>query len=316
MPELRKDYILDRWVIIATERGKRPHEFSAKKNDDKPTIDYFAPGNEHLTPPEIGRWPKDAKGNDWKIRWFPNKFSAVKAEGHFTIRTDNDFFTFADAYGYHEVIVENPDTDGSIEDEDVQLIEELLKVYAQRIRELSKKDGIKYVIVFKNKGSDAGTSIYHTHSQIIAFNKVPETILEKERAVSKYGYDPYEKIMQIEKNSNRKIKENNSMICFSPYASRFPMEAVIFPKRFVLSITEFTDAELKDFAALLKHLLLRLKTINAQYNFYLHYGIEKMRFHLIIAPRLSKWAGFEMATDTVINTVAPEEAAKFYRGED
>ena len=316
MLELRKDYLTESYVIISTERGNRPHQFKKKFEDQVPEIDYFAPKNEHMTPDEIGRWPPDAKGGAWKIRWFENKFAAVKPKGTYGIRTDNDFFTFSDAFGYHEVIVESPDMEKQLADVDIKHLTQVLKIYSDRIKELSKREGIEYVAVFKNKGVSAGTSIYHTHSQVVAYNKVPETILEEERICQEHTVDPYERIINVERESFRSVKENKTMVCFCPYASKFPLEVMIFPKRFVLNITDFSEQEFKDLAGLLHFVLEKLKTINAPYNYFLHYGINKMRFHLTVAPRLATWAGFELSTGTVINTISPEGAARFYRGED
>jgi len=316
MLELRKDYLADSYVIISTERGKRPYQFKQVFKDQKPEVDYFAPHNEHMTPEEIGRWPKDADDNNWKIRWFPNKFAAVRPKGAYGIKTDNDFFTFSDAFGYHEVIVESPDIDTQLVDVDIDHLTQVLKIYAERIKELSMREGIEYVSVFKNKGASAGTSVLHTHTQVVAYNKVPTTILDEERVCQQHSVDPYERIINVERDSFRSVRENKTMVCFCPYASRFPLEVRIFPKRFVLNITEFGEQEFRDLAELLHFVLEKLKSINAPYNFFLHYGIDKMRFHLVVAPRLSTWAGFEISTGTIINTIAPEDAAKFYRGEE
>ena len=107
MNEIRKDYILDRYVIIASDRGKRPHQFQTPKEEEKAGIDDFARGQEHNTPAEVDRI-EDEKGN-WIIRVFPNKFAAVKHEGQIELKTDNEFYTYANAYGYHEILVETPD---------------------------------------------------------------------------------------------------------------------------------------------------------------------------------------------------------------
>ncbi|MBN2422662.1 galactose-1-phosphate uridylyltransferase [Candidatus Woesearchaeota archaeon] len=313
MPELRKDYILNRYVIIATERGKRPDQFKAKKTSKQVKNCFFCPGNENLTPPEIGRQLLDASDvKGWSIRYFPNKFPAVHQEGKPDITTDNDFFTYADAFGVHEVIVETPDHNKELADLSPDYISEILKIYKQRIEILSEFPGVKYVTVFKNHGETAGTSIIHTHSQIIAYNIVPVIIQEKEE---KSGKDcPYCKIINIEKNSFRRCFENNSMIAFTPYASRFPFEIWIFPKRHVINITRFNEDEFIELAEILKKVLLKLKELNAPYNMYLHYGIEKLHFQIVIAPRLAKWAGFEFSTGTIINSMPPEKAAEFYRG--
>ena len=106
MGELRKDYILDRYALIVSERAKRPDEFITQPHEVNEKICYFCPGNEHLTPPEIERYPEDA--DEWQVRVFPNKFPAVQTNGQFQLRTDNGFYTYSDAYGMHEVLVETP----------------------------------------------------------------------------------------------------------------------------------------------------------------------------------------------------------------
>jgi UDPglucose--hexose-1-phosphate uridylyltransferase len=315
MAQLRRDYLLNRYVIIAEERGKRPHQFSSQKQPKEVKLDFFAPGNENLTPEEIGRREDQ---NGWYIRWFDNKFPAVQKEGNYNIRTDNIFYTFADAVGKHEVIVESPKIEDELADLSVKHIKEILEVYRERINELSKLDAVKYVQVFKNHLSQAGTSIVHTHSQVIAYNLIPTIIDEKSRAVkeyfSKYGHSPYDDIIAREIDSLRRIIENDHFISFTPYASRFPMEAWIFPKRCAYNLNDFSDEELFALADQLKYILMKLQTINAPYNILLYYAPkDEFRFHIEICPRLTTWAGFELATGTIINPVSPEEAAKFYR---
>ncbi len=314
MAELRKDYVLDRYVILATDRGKRPHQFKLDKPSKKVDVCYFCPGNENLTPPELGRKLLDASGiKNWSIRYFPNKFPAVQQKGTPYIRTDNEFFTFAAARGFHEVIVETPEHEKELADLPIEHIAEILKVYAARIKELSSFENIKYVVVFKNSGSAAGTSLVHTHSQVIAYNIVPEIILRKEDVYSGKRVCPYCKIVDIEKTSDRRCYENGAFAAFTPYASRYPLEIWIFPKRHIKNITDFVDDEYYQLAEILKKILLKLKELNAPYNMYLQYGISKLHFHIEITPRLATWAGFELGSDTIINSITPEDAANFYR---
>ncbi len=155
----------------------------------------------------------------------------------------------------------------------------------------------------------------HSHSQLIAYNIVPEIIQRKEKAIEQFDFDPYDRIIGSEKDSYRRCFENSTIISFCPYASRFPFEIMVLPKRHVLSIAEFNENEFDDLAKIIKSIFLRLKKLNADYNFYLQYGIKRMRFQIYVAPRLSKWAGFELGTGTIINPMPPEEAAKFYRNE-
>jgi len=311
MGELRKDYILNRFVIIATERGKRPDQFKSSQSEPTPETDFFARGNENMTPPEIERFPKDV--NDWQVRVFPNKFAAVHPEGKAKIETHNNFFTFSDSFGYHEVIVDTPDINTQLWDLDEQELSNVFKILKKRLEVNINSEHINYVTVFKNSGSEAGTSLKHSHCQLVSYNIIPQTIIEKEHAIAKYPSCPYCSIINIEKDSFRRCFENPKFIAFTPYASRFPFEIIVFPKRHILNITEFDDTCYVYLAEIMKKILLKLKELNAPYNFYFQYGIKNMHFHIEIIPRLAKWAGFEHATGTIINTMTPESAAEFYR---
>ncbi len=310
MGELRKDYILDRWVIIATGRGKRPIECKQAPAATVSPDDVFAPGHEKDTPPEIGRL---STRDGWKMRWFDNKFAAVKPEGMMTPRTDNDFFTFASNFGYHEVIVETPDA-RQLWDLGVDDIEALLGVYAHVIKELLAKPGVKYVQVFKNSGAAAGTSIIHSHTQVVALPIMPSHVLEEAAAVRRFLNDPWERIINIEKGSLRRVFENNSAVAFCPYASRFNYECWILPKNQARTLEE---ANLRSLAEALHHVLSKLKPLGCAYNYVLHYAPEGVntRMHIEVLPRIATWAGFELGTDVIINSVAPEDAAAYYRGE-
>ncbi len=314
--ELRKDYILDRYVLISSSRGKRPHQFAAKIVEAAgPEGCFFCPGNESLTPPEIMRVP-DGKGG-WKIRVFPNKFSAVELSGDYKIRTDNKFYTFSSGYGKHEVIAETPDHSKQLSDLSEEEIKEILQVYVSRINEISKIDGIKYVCVFKNHGNDAGTSIVHSHTQVIGLNLIPALVNDELSAIKKYPSCPYCELIQNEKKSYRRCFENDNFVAFTPYASRFHYEIWVFPKNHIKSITLMNEYMLFDLAKIMKQILVKLKEMNAQYNYVLHYhNDDAFHFHIEFLPRMAIWAGFEYATNMAINAVSPEDAAKFYRGEE
>jgi len=251
------------------------------------------------------------------VRAFPNKFPAVKEQGDPEIRTDNNFFTYASAFGKHEVIVETPDHSQELSDLPEEHIRQVLEMYVDRINNLEKTDGIQYVLVFKNQGKEAGTSIIHTHTQVVGYNKIPTRIEEKVNAVKNFNSCPYCDIINIEKRSDRRVFENNNFVSFTPYASRFPFEIWIFPKKHVKTITELDRSGLSDLANMLKSILMKLKELNAPYNFVLQnapYNAD-MHFHIEILPRLSTRAGFEFGSDTIINAMSPESAAKFYRGQ-
>jgi len=312
--ELRKDYILDRYVIVSAGRKQRPKEFD-KVEQKKDSKCFFCPGNEDMTPEEIGRIEEDGK---WVIRWFANKFPAVNLEGNPKIRTDNSFYTFGSAYGYHEVVVETNDHSKQLWDLDAEHITKILKVYNDRIKDISSRGNIKYVCLFKNSGRDAGTSIVHSHTQIIAYNKIPELVKAEVAKSMEFSECPYCSIIGSEKNSSRRCFENNSFVAFCPYASRFHYEIWVFPKKHIRLMNEFDDSMFSDLGSILHLILIKLKELNLAYNITFHYAPkgEDLHFHIEICPRDAIWAGFELLTDDIINSVIPEEAAKFYRGED
>ncbi len=311
--ELRKDYILERWVYFAAGRSSRPREFIKQH---APVVDKactFCPGSEKLTPAEIGRVEKDGK---WLVRWFYNKFPAVNEEGSPDVKTDNTFFTYSSAFGRHEIISETPKHDEQLWDFDKAHIVCLLKVYINRIDELLKLPNIKYVSVFKNHGAEAGASLVHSHTQVVALGKYPDSVEEEAACSSRFGSCPYCRVIGIEKNSLRRCFENNSFVAFTPYASRFNYEIWIFPKRHIVTFVELGNDEINDLADILKKILSKLKSINSPYNFVLHYSKNpELHAHIEVSPRLSLWAGFEFSTGSIINSVMPEDAASFYRGE-
>mgnify|MGYP006294666867 CR=1 FL=1 len=310
--ELRKDYILDRYVIISSSRGKRPHQFKKDRKDKDDLGCFFCPGHESETPEEIGR-----VGDPWSIRWFPNKFAAVEPKGKPEIKTDNTFYTFSDAYGYHEVIVETNDHSKQLYDLSEEEINQILRVYSKRISELSKDSNIRYVNVFKNHGKEAGTSIVHSHSQVIATNNIPSSIRKKLHAIKNFETCPYCSIINTEKESLRRCFENDEFVAFCPYASRFNYELHIFPKKHITNISELDDKGFSCLASIMKLVLEKLKELGASFNYYLQYSPpeEDLHFHIEVIPRLATWAGFEYCSETIINSVSPEKAAKFYRGE-
>ena len=309
---IRKDYILDRWVYYAVSRSKRPREFKKIAIEESGKVCYFCPSNEHLTPPEIGRLEYKGK---WRMRWFLNKFPAVEKKGSARIKS-RSYFSEADSYGLHEVIVETQHHKSQLSDLPVQYIKELLEVCRVRIKELSKLKDIRHVVVFKNHGKDAGTSLVHSHTQVVALAQVPTLVMEEAKAVKKYKKCPYCAIIKHESKSKRKIFETKNVVVFAPFASRFNYEAWIFVKQHKRAMEELDDKEMKDIASALKMILVKLKKINASYNFFIHHSPENenLHFHIEVTPRIASWAGFELGTGFIINSVLPEDAARFYRG--
>lgn len=302
MPELRKDFLLGRWVIIAKERGKRPNDFwhALEKEEKHEGICFFCPGNENTTPPEISRVEENGK---WVIRNFPNKFPATK---------------------WHEIVVETPIHEKDFADLSVEKISRVFEVYCQRQEEIKKDSEVKYVLVFKNEGKGAGASLQHSHTQLIGLEIIPPLVQKEVDASQKYFQEnkscPFCDVWKNEMETERKVLEDEYTAAFTPYASRFPFEIWLMPKRHVKNLPELSSGEIYSLAETLKKILTRLKESlnNPPYNYYLHMapGGDDLHFHLELFPRVSQWAGLEFGSEIVINTMPPEVAAGFYRGEE
>jgi len=312
MLKLRKDYILDRWIIAASVREKRPKDYKQECKEEEPKVCVFCAGNEESTPPEIGRVEKSGK---WVLRWFPNKFPFVEEKGSAKIKTRNRFFTSSSSYGKHEVIADTNKHGVQLWDTKKEHIKLLLDVVNKRILALEKLKNIKYVSVFKNHGAKAGTSIIHSHLQITAIPIIPPAVREEIDASQRYKKCPYCEIIKKERKSKRKCFENKSFLAFAPYASRFNYEVWIFPKKHIKRLDELDDNNMMDLAEILKSVLLKLRELNLSYNLYLHYSPKKenLHLHIEVTPRIATWAGFEFSSGITINSVMPESAARFYR---
>jgi UDPglucose--hexose-1-phosphate uridylyltransferase len=305
--ELRKDYILERYVVTGGSRSKRPHMFKAGPKVSVKGVDVFARGNEAMTPPETGHI-----GEPWHIRWIPNKFPFVEEKKESEVH--KKFMDKGSAWGYHEVIIETPG-EKQLWELSQKEIQELFKVYADRVKSLEKNHKMKYVQLFKNHGPAGGTSLVHSHTQITSLAFVPTEVKDEVEASKKFGKKCYQQIIALEKKSPRFCFENTHAIAFCPFASRFNYEIWVFPKRYVENMSHLLESERNDIASLVTKALYRLRTIDASYNMFLHQAPkgESLHLHFKITPRIQTWAGFEMSTGLVINEVTPEDAAKFYR---
>lgn len=171
------------------------------------------------------------------------------------------------------------------------------------------------MLVFKNHGRNAGTSLLHSHTQVISYAHIPEAVAQEVAAAKHFGKCAYCSIIEFERKSERRCFEGEHFVAFAPYASRFNYEIWIFPKSHVKHILQLSEEQLADLAAVLLKVLRKLKELGADYNFFLHYSPdgEDLHFHIEVTPRIAVWGGFELASGTVINSVSPEEAAAFYR---
>ena len=309
--ELRKDYILDRWVILSEARKKRPRDFKEKEDMKSSSNCPFCPGSETLTPPEKGRI-----GVPWQARWFDNLFAFASQKGSDQIQTHNKYYTFGNPYGKHEIIVDNPDHSKQIWDLNENELFILFQAYKNRLEELGKDS--KWVALFKNHGKEGGASLIHSHSQIVSMNFIPPQIRQEIEASAHASKGcKYCEIINSEKNSDRRVKETQNFATFTPYASRFNYEVWIFPKAHIKTLNEMDDNLTRELISHFKNCFVTLKKLDLPFNFFFHYAPkgEDLHFHIELTPRNAIWAGFEFTTSVIINSVMPEMAAKVYRGE-
>lgn len=320
---------MGRWVIVSTERARRPSDFSKEPEPQgSPDNCPFCAGNESKTPPEILSYrdagtKRDASG--WWVRVVPNKFPALKVEGS-TNRTGEGLFDRMDGVGAHEVIIDSPDHEKTIADIEDKKVEDILWVYRDRIMDLKKDSRLEYALIFKNQGAAAGASLFHPHSQLIATPMVPIRVKQEMQGGKNY-FDYKERcvfcdiIKQELASGQRVICENDNFVCIAPYASRFPFETWILPKAHDAIFEDIQKHEVMSLARTLKDFLSRLNRVleNPPYNYILHNSplnsphLPYYHWHIEIIPKLTKIAGFEWGTGFYINPTPPEEAAKFLR---
>ncbi|MCX7974466.1 MAG: galactose-1-phosphate uridylyltransferase [Candidatus Aminicenantes bacterium] len=340
MSELRKDIIGGRWVIIAIERSKRPDDFRPAQETQKNESQKFCPfceGNEIKTPPEVFAIRRKGSKPDqpgWLVRVVPNKFPALSPGLTPKIEKSEDGLFFRmEGIGVHEVIIESPNHKGELADFRLNHLEKIIDTYQNRMLEIQKEKQYKYLHLFKNKGREAGASLSHPHSQLVATPIVPKRILEELRSSSqfkeRFGQCIFCRLIEEElKKGERLVYQNDHFCVLTPFAPRFPFELRLYPKGHSTWFSEITEIEKKSLAQALKTVLVRLKKIlsDPPYNFYIHQGpnphsigdcpngVEHYyHWHLEIIPILTKAAGFEWGTGFYINPVSPETAAAFLR---
>ncbi len=328
MPELRKDPIIGRWVIISAERGKRPSDFIIEPEKKRGGFCPFCEGHEDKTPPEVLVYRKDGTRPNkpgWRIRVVSNKYPALQIEGELNRRGEG-VYDFMSGIGAHEVIIETPEHDKDLFELDVNHIEDVWWVIRDRILDLKKDPRFHYILVFKNHGAAAGASLEHTHSQLIATPIIPKRVLEELVGFQKY-YSYKERcifcdIIRQEKEATKRIVlENDRFIAMEPFAPRFPFETWLMPKNHIMNFEDSHKEDYSDLAKIFKDTIRRLNRSlsDPPYNFMIHTApllddtYNDFHWHIEIIPKLTKIAGFEWGSGFYINPTPPEDAAKFLR---
>ena len=330
MPDLRRDPVTGRWVIIATDRILRPQDILPPQppRGSASGLCPFCPGEERLTPREI--LSHRAAGGEpnspgWQVRVIPNKFPALQVEGALD-REGIGLFDRMNGIGAHEVIIETPDHKETLADLPPARLEGVLRAVRDRITDLKRDMRFRYMTVFKNHGAPAGATLDHSHSQLIALPVIPPVLLAELQGCRQHYRDKErciycDVIKQEQRDGARVVVDNPAFICLTPYAARFPFEMCLLPKQHAKAFEDSDDGLLEWCARILSEALRRMDRVLARpaYNLVLHNAPLHDRrtpfyhWHLDIAPRLTQMAAFEWGTGCHVNPIAPEESAKFLR---
>jgi UDPglucose--hexose-1-phosphate uridylyltransferase len=324
MPEFRKDPIADRWVIIAPERAERLIRREALDAAPCP----FCAGNEHMTPPEVLllREKSDASSlPSWTVRVVPNKYPALVPYGSATQMTDESYAVHS-GIGAHEVIIESPDhvTDMALLGQ--TQLEAVLRAYRDRIIELRADKRFRYILIYKNQGVEAGATLEHVHSQLIAMPLIPKLVLEEinvaKNSRAANGRCVFCDAVRKETDGGERIvAENARYVVICPFAPRFPYETWILPKQHSSSFELGTQKDHVDLAGILRDTLTRLnRSLNGPaFNYFIHSNPldqeenDYYHWHMEIIPKLIQVGGFEWGSGSYINIVTPEQSARSLR---
>jgi len=328
MPELRQNFMTKEWVVIATERAKRPDQMAVKR-PAKPSVSFspncpFCPGHEAQTPPEIMRL-RNGNGSDWKARVVPNKFAALSPECKPERKIRRSLRVLA-GFGVHDVIVETTDHSLAMALMPDAHVADILRIYKMRHDALSLDPRIAQVTIFKNYGMDAGTSLEHPHSQLIATPVISHQVRERFQEALRH-YDDFgccifcQTIEEELQEQVRVVLESEHFVAIQLFASPSPFFTHIYPRRHMASFGDISANEIADLGRVLRTLLAKIYygLENPDFNFTIRtapsecVGVRYFHWYLSIIPRLTRTAGFELGSGMFINTVIPEEAADFLR---
>lgn len=335
MSELRFDPLKRKWTVIAPERAHRPSDLTKKVEilDNKEDCP-FCPGHEAATTKEILRFNGEDNG-DWSLRVVPNKYPAFRIEGDLK-REGYGTFDIVSGIGAHEVVIETPQHNLSLTDYSSKILYNLFNAFKLRIVDLRQDIRFRYIFAFKNYGFNAGATLIHPHSQIIAMPVIPDLVVSMLRSAKAY-FEQKERclvcdIIAMEYRSyDRIILENRDFVAICPFASFSPFETRIYPIKHSHDFTTLNSNELMGLSNIVKEIFTRLdNSLNKpDINMVIHTSppLNKRPSHpeywnsifydyhwfLEIIPRISGYAGFEWATGFNINMVEPEEAAKFLK---
>lgn len=329
MPDLRKCPITGRWVIIATDRARRPSDFLRQKVTPQGTrLCPFCPGNEGRTPPEVMAYRTSGEANHpgWNVRVVPNKFPALRVEGEVE-REGEGLYDRMNGVGAHEVIVETPHHNASMGSLGDSAVADIFFAFRDRILDLKKDGRLRYILVFKNHGEPAGATLEHPHSQLIALPIVPKRVQEElDGSMRHFQYRERciycDILSQDVRERSRVVLTTEHFTVLAPYASRFPFEMWVLPRRHDSHFESIDATAVHNLGWVMRSLMGRMEKALEfpPFNIILHTApvqdgpMAHFHWHIEIMPKLTKVAGFEWGSGFYINPTPPEEAAEFLRG--
>lgn len=314
MSELRLDPTTRAWVIVAPERAERPRPVPAGGKGGCP----LCPGNEWQSPPELFR--VDAPDGRWALRVVPNKYPLLVPGGDLA-RSGRTGFAAMSGVGHHEVVVESADHQWDMTTARDGEVPTVLAAWRARHRALQDA-GAKLIVVFRNHGTAAGTSLTHPHSQVVATPVVPATVRHAFDVARRHSDDTgrclYVDIVRRESaHGTRVVHQTERFVALVPFAAAVPYETWVMPRTHRASFARVSDEELDDLAGVLAKVLSALREAldDPPYNLVVHSAPPEDEraayylWHLRIVPRLATPAGFELATGISVNSLPPEQAA-------
>lgn len=326
--ELRRDLVTGEWITIATGRAKRPKEYIKKEGEQLDTTkencpfeDPQASGNA----PPVLKYENEAYKDDWRLQVIPNKFPAFSTYGECEDIREVGPYLVRDGYGFHEVVITR-DHDTHLAIMKHEEVTDVVKAYQERYNALKKEECVNYISIFHNHGKDAGASLYHPHSQIIAIPVLPSDIHRSLRGSNLFyrreGECVHCRMVNWElRDKTRIVHENDKFVAFCPFVSRAAFEIRIFPKKQQAYFEATPQEDLPDLADALRASLRALYDLldNPDYNFFIHTAPVDTRkypnyhWHIEIRPKTAIAAGFELGTGIEISTMNPEGAAQHLR---
>lgn len=328
MHELRKDPLLSRWVVVASD-SKLPDEYRVLPEKAEENSCVLCAGREKETPPEIAAV---REGNIWWARVIPNFRPVLHVEGELG-RRGMGMYDSMNGIGANEIIIESPYHDKLPEDIGIEQISRVIRLYRSRVADLERDQRLRYILIFKNSGKGAGAIYSHPHSEVMATPIIPKLIKEElDGAKQYYAYKERcifcDMMREEARVDERVVFESRDFVAFSPFASKFPFELWILPKRHNCAFQDAGDGEMEDLSLMLTTVLRKMKRVlkDSPYNYFIHTAPNRIprrnhwhtlgddyHWHIEIIPRLLRTSGFEWGSDFFVLTTSPEDAAKYLR---